>query len=341
MAGTTTVAIDMHAHVFSPSAKALMDERYEAADILTPTRDPYMFFAHPASREVDQQAIPALVPKMIGLEPRAADMDATRVDMQVVSPVPIQFFYWTDPEFGNRLAMAQNDDASALVKGDPGRFAAMGTLPMQDASASVAEMRRCVRELDIRAFIISSNIDGVELSDPRFDPVWAEAVALDVPLFVHPFGFTDGARLRPFFMHNFVGQPLEEQIAIAHLIFGGVLDRHPGIRFCIAHGGGYFPYYVGRMDHSWEYRPELRRRIERAPSEYLRELYYDTVVFRPDALEYLVNLVGADRVMMGTDYPFDMQEFQPVAFVEAATKLSAGERGKILGGNAAAMMRLG
>ncbi len=341
MASNGTIAIDMHAHVFSPSAKALMDKHYQPADILTPDRDPYMFYAHPSSMAVDQEAIPGLVPKMIDLKPRAEDMDKTRVDMQVVSPVPIQFFYWTDPELGNELARLQNDDVSELVKGDPERFVAMGTLPMQDAAASVVEMRRAVKELDIRAFIISSNIDGVELSDSRFDPIYAEAVALDVPLFLHPFGFTDGARLRPFFMHNCVGQPLEEQIAISHLIFGGVLDRHKGIKICIAHGGGYFPYYAGRMDHSWEYRPELRKTIDRPPSEYLRELYYDTVVFRPDQLEYLVDLVGVDRVMMGTDYPFDMQEFEPVAFVESATKLSEGERKKILGGTAAELMRIG
>ncbi len=341
MAINGTIAIDMHAHVFSPSAKALMDQHYQPSEILTPDRDPYMFFAHPSSLAVDNEAIPSLVPKMINLEPRAADMDKTRVDIQVVSPVPIQFFYWTDPELGNELARAQNNDVSELVKGDPDRFVAMGTLPMQDAAASVVEMRRAVKELDIRAFIISSNIDGVELSDRRFDPIYAEAVALDVPLFLHPFGFTDGARLRPFFMHNCVGQPLEEQIAVSHLIFGGVLDRHPGIKICIAHGGGYFPYYAGRMDHSWEYRPELRETISKPPSEYLRDLYYDTVVFRPDQLEYLVDIVGVDRVMMGTDYPFDMQEFEPVTFVESATKLGAAERKKILGGTAAQLMRIG
>lgn len=341
MASNGTIAVDMHAHVFSSSAKALMDKHYQSAEILTPDRDPYMFFAHPSSLAVDNEAIPSLVHKMIALEPRAADMDKTRVDIQIVSPVPIQFFYWTDPELGNDLARAQNNDVSELVKGDPDRFVAMGTLPMQDAKASVVEMRRAVKELDIRAFIISSNIDGVELSDRRFDPIYAEALALDVPLFLHPFGFTDGARLRPFFMHNCVGQPLEEQIAVSHLIFGGVLDRHPGIKICIAHGGGYFPYYAGRMDHSWEYRPELRETISKPPSEYLRDLYYDTVVFRPDQLEYLVDMVGVDRVMMGTDYPFDMQEFEPVSFVESATKLGAGERKKILGGTAAKLMRIG
>jgi len=341
MTATDTVAIDMHCHAFSPSAKALLDERYEANEIFTPIRDPYMFYAHSASRDVDSKRIPDLVPKMIDLKPRVKDMDKTHVDVQVVSPVPIQFYYWTDPDFGTRLAQAQNDDISALVKDNTSRFAAMGALPMQDSVASVAEMRRCVKDLDIRAFIISSNINGVELSDPRFDPVWAEAINLDVPLFIHPFGFTDGERLRCFFMHNCVGQPLEEQIAITHLIFGGVLDRHPGIKFCIAHGGGYFPYYAGRMDHSWEYRPELRKQIRKAPSEYLRELYYDTVVFRPDALEYLVNLVGADRVMMGTDYPFDMQEFEPVAFVKSATKLSNDDRRKILGATSARLMRIG
>jgi aminocarboxymuconate-semialdehyde decarboxylase len=341
MAGNGTVNIDMHCHVFSPSAKALIDERYSALDILTPDRDPYMFFAHPSSRGIDEKSIPELVPKMVGLEPREADMDATRVDIQVVSPVPIQFYYWTDPAFGADLARAQNNDVAELVKGNPDRFVAMGTLPMQDAAASVIELRRAVNELGVRAFIVSTNIDGVELSDARFDPIYAAAVALDVPLFLHPFGFTDGSRLRPYFMHNCVGQPLEEQIAITHLIFGGVLDRHPGIKICIAHGGGYFPYYAGRMDHSWEYRPELRELIDRPPSEYLRELYYDTVVFRADALEYLVNMVGVDRLMMGTDYPFDMQEFDPVGFIEGATGLSESDRAKICGGTASDLMRIG
>lgn len=330
---TGPVAIDMHAHVFSPSAKALMDERYEAADILTPTRDPYMFFAHPASREVDMQAIPSLVPRMIDLAPRAADMDRTRVDAQVVSPVPIQFFYWTDPEFGNRLAMAQNHDVAALVKGDPDRFAAMGTLPMQDAAASVVEMRRCVKDLGICAFIISSNIDGVELSDPRFDPVWAEAVTLDVPLFIHPFGFTDGARLRPFFMHNFVGQPLEEQIAVSHLIFGGVLDRHPELRVLIMHGGGYFPFYLGRMDHAWNARPELRKLTPEPPSAYLQRMWYDSCVFDEGTLARLVDLAGPDRVMMGSDWPFDMGDADPVGLVRRAVPDPAAQA-QLLGGTA-------
>ena len=338
MAGSRRAVIDMHAHGFSRAAKELVDRHYTAADIVGPDRDTYMFWAHPDARSYDMQQIPLVMPKLVSLEARAADMDRQRVDMQVISPIPFQYYYWTDPSLGAALARLQNDEIAALAASND-RFAAMAALPLQDAQASVGELRRCVLEHGIRAFIISSWIDGVELSDRRFDPVWEEAVRHKASLFVHPVGFNDGSRLIPHFMHNAVGQPLEEQIAITHLIFGGVLDRHPGIRFVIAHGGGYFPYYVGRMDHAWEVRPELRKQIARRPSEYLRELWYDTVVFRPDALEYLVNLAGADKVMLGTDYPFDMAEADPVGLIEK-TNFSMAERAKICGGTIADLLGL-
>jgi aminocarboxymuconate-semialdehyde decarboxylase len=204
------------------------------------------------------------------------------------------------------------------VRQDPARLAGLGTLPMTDVARAEAEATRAVEELGLRGFQIDTHVNERELSDPALDPLYRRLVRLDVPLMIHPLGFSDGRRLGPFFMVNSVGQPLEEMVVINHLIFGGVLDRHPELRILIVHGGGYFPFYLGRMDHAWTHRPEVTRLTAERPSEYVGRMWYDTCVFRPDLLAYLVSLAGAHRVMLGSDYPFDMSDPDPLGTIEAA-----------------------
>jgi aminocarboxymuconate-semialdehyde decarboxylase len=210
---------------------------------------------------------------------------------------------------------------------------------MTDVPRAEAEATRAVEELGLRGFQIDTHVNERELSDRALDPLYRRLVRLEVPLMIHPLGFSDGRRLGPFFMVNTVGQPLEEMIAINHLIFGGVLDRHPELRILIVHGGGYFPFYLGRMDHAWAHRPEVRRLTAQRPSDYLRRMWYDTCVFRPDLLAYLVRLAGADRVMLGSDYPFDMGDPHPLAVLDAAG-LGANERRQIAGDTARAFFGL-
>lgn len=325
--------IDCHAHTLCPAVNG------RVADSLRPELVPYQRDMSAESKAVDQAQVPVLAARFNDLEIRRDLMARMRVDRQVIAPAPGQQHYWADPPLLVEISRLQNDHVADLVARDPGRLFGLGTLPMPDVGAAMAEAARAVEERGLRGFQIDSRILGRELSDPGFDPLYRLLAKLDVPLMIHPLGFSHGQRLGAFFMVNTIGQPLEEIIAVNHLIFGGVLDRHPDLRVLIAHGGGYFPYYVGRMDHAWAHRPELKRLAERRPSDYLRRMWYDTCVFRPDHVATLVGLAGADRVMLGSDYPFDMGDPDPVGTVERAG-LSAEERRAIFCDTARGFFRL-
>lgn len=325
--------VDCHTHTYSPSAEALVKGRYSASDL------PYQRDMADDSKATDAQQIKEIAPKFRDVQVRLDDMAAMRVDVQVVAPAPGQQHYWAEPSLNVALSREQNDHVAGMVRSRPERFVGMGTLPMRDVRAAQDEATRSVEELGLRGFQIDSHVNDLELSDRSFDPLYQTLARLDVPLFVHPLGFSHGHRLKDFFMVNAVGQPLEEVIATAHFIFGGVLDRFPDLKVCVAHGGGYFPYYIGRMDHTWEVRPEVRKLIPDPPSSYLRRMWFDSCVFRSDALEQLVELAGADRVMLGSDYPFDMADHDPRRVIDESD-LAPADRDAILGGNAKAMFAI-
>ena len=326
--------IDMHTHTFCPEAERMVDGHRD------PMANPYRRDMSPESRETDAGNRAIYGPQLKDPSVRLEAMQRMGVDMQVIAPAPAQQNYWAGADLCLALSRAQNDHVAALAATNPDRFAALGTLPMSAPAFAADEASRGVQELGLRGFQIDTRVNAVELSDPAFDPVWARLADLDVPLFLHPLGFSDGARLGPFFMVNTVGQPLEETLAFAHLISGGVLDRFPTLKVVIAHGGGYAPFYVGRMDHAWKVRPEVRRLTAEPPSAYLRRLWFDTCVFRVEHLTALVDMVGADRVMLGSDYPFDMGDPDPTAIVHACPGLDPAARSAILGGTAAALFRL-
>lgn len=210
---------------------------------------------------------------------------------------------------------------------------------MRYPQRAIEEAVHSVETLGLRGFQIDTRVENLELSNAVFDPLYTRLAKLRAPLFIHPLGFSHGQRLGDFFMVNSVGQPIEETIAIAHLILGGIIDRHPELDVVIAHGGGYFPFYAARMDHAWKVRPEVRRLTADAPSTYLKRLWFDTCVFSSRLIEQLVETVGADRVMMGSDYPFDMGDENPVGLVQQA-RLSDSDRAKIRFGNASRLFRI-
>lgn len=325
--------VDCHTHTLSPAVNKLVAGKVE------PRLIPYQRDMSAESRAVDHDQFPVLGPKFNDLSVRREIMARMGVDFHVVSPAPGQQHYWAEPELLDELSHVQNDHVAALVAQDPARLAGLGTLPMTDVERAVAEATRAVEELGLRGFQIDSHVNEIELSDARLDPLYRRLVRLDVPLIVHPLGFSDGQRFGPFFMVNTLGQPLEEMIAINHFIFGGVLDRHPELRILIMHGGGYFPFYLGRMDHAWAHRPEVKRLTAQRPSDYLQRMWYDSCVFRPDLLAYLVGLAGADRVMLGSDYPFDMGDPDPLAVVDAAA-VGPDDRRKICADTARAFFGL-
>ena len=301
--------VDVHTHTLAPSVAGMV------AGAIGPDSVPYQRDMAEESKARDREQGPELARKFNDVDRRLANMAAMGVDRQVVAPAPGQQHYWAPAPLLAEISRVQNDHVAALVAKRPDRFVGVGTLPLTDPAAAVAEARRAATELGLRAFQIDSRAERRELSDRDLDPVWRALETLDVGVIVHPLGFSHGQRLGTFFMVNTVAQPLEELIAFNHLVFGGVLDRFPALRIAIAHGGGFAPFYVGRFDHAWKVRPEVRRLVSRPPSDYLGRLWYDTCVFRPDHVETLVRLVGAEKVMLGSDYPFDMGDPDPVGLL--------------------------
>jgi aminocarboxymuconate-semialdehyde decarboxylase len=326
--------IDAHTHTFCPPVEAHVAGRYDPKVI------PYKRDMSPESKAVDMEQGKLLAEPFNVVERRLADMARMRVDMQVIAPAPGQQHYWADPALSDEISRMQNDHVAALVAKAPDRFVGLATLPMVDPALAEAEAVRAAEEKGLRGFQIDTRVNERELSDPAFDGLWARLATLKAPLIIHPLGFSDGARLGPFFMVNTVGQPLEETIAFHHFVFGGVLDRHPDLKVLICHGGGYVPSYVGRLDHAWKHRPELRRLTADPPSAYLKRFWYDTCVFRADLIENLVALAGADRVLLGSDYPFDMGDLDPVGLLESCKGLDAGARRAIEADNAKSLFRI-
>lgn len=327
------LTIDIHCHAHVPEADAI------AAGGFDPMAEPMIRHATPETREVNRLQMEGLRPRLTTSAARLADMDRLGIDIQVISPSPFQFHYWAGPDLGLELARTVNDGIAALAAAEPERFLGFGTVPLQAPELAVRELDRAVLELGFRGIEICTNVEGTELSDSRFAPFFARAEELGILLFLHPNGFTEGGRLTRHYFINLIGNPLDTSLAIAHLIFDGVLDSHPGLKICAAHGGGYLPAYAARMDHGWRARPDCKGALAGPPSERLRSIYFDTVVHSPRQLEYLVAEYGAGRILLGTDYPYDMADPDPLALLESAN-LSEADRAAIAGLNAARLLDL-
>ena len=250
-------------------------------------------------------------------------------DVQIVSPWVDLFGYGLDAERGAGWARLLNSAAAGLP--------ALATVPLQHGRAAAEELRWALGH-GFLGVEIGTNVRGRELSDPDLEPFWASCAEARAPVFIHPAYTIPTPRVAAHYLHNLVANPLDTTLAAAQLIFGGVLDRHPGLVPILAHGGGYWPYQFGRFDRGHAVRPESRG-AGRAPRAYLRAFYYDSIVHSPEALRYLIGLVGADRVLLGTDVPFDMQDPEPLATLDAAGVAPAG-RQAIAHGNAAALFRI-
>ncbi len=278
-------------------------------------------------------------PKLTEAATRLADMDAMGVDIQAISPSPTQYYYWAERELAEAIVMGVNEHIAEVCASAPDRFVGLGTVALQHPALAADQAEHAVRKLGLKGVEISTLIDGVDAGDPRFDVFWARMEALDAVVFMHPMGTSIGARLNRFYLSNIVGNPAETTMALSQMIFGGVFDRYPGLKLLAAHGGGYLPAYAARSDHGWDVRPEAHG-CKEPPSAYLRRLWYDTIVYDPDQLQRLIDFVGADRIVVGTDYPFDMGDYDPHALVDALAGVSEGERTAILGWNAKALLGL-
>ncbi|MET8828055.1 amidohydrolase family protein [Streptomyces sp. NPDC004610] len=330
---TSLTVTDVHAHALVPSVEDLVDgnplkqrEQEEQARLMG--ADSLRVTLHMA-----QDAHRALT----DLDTRLKAMDAASVDAQLVSPSPSQYYYWAGPALAREIFTATHEGVAALCARAGDRLTGLGVVPLQHPALAVEALEHAVLTCGLKGIEISSFASlgegHVDLSHPALEPLWARAEELGALVFLHPLGCTVEDRLDNWYLYNVIGQPLEHAIALSHLIFSGVLDRHPRLRILAAHGGGYLPVYLGRTEHAWRARPEART-CERPPGEYLREIYFDSLVYTPYALRHLVATVGAGQILLGSDYPFDMGVTDPRARLTAAG-LSPHERDSVAGGNAA------
>ncbi len=266
---------------------------------------------------------------------RLRELDAMGIDMQVISSSPTAGCYWAEGKTGLEMAAHNNDLVAETVAKYPDRFVGVGTVPMQDATLAIKELRRCVLNLDLRGIIIGSVVENVELGDKKLWKFWKELETLGVPCYIHPDGFTHPQRLGKYYMWNTIAQPLEEALAMSSFIYEGVMDAFPKLKILICHGGGYLPFYNGRADIGYIARPETRGKATRKPSDYFKRFYYDTVFYDDKMLEFLVERVGDSKIMMGTDFPHFAQKWNGADFIAKAPGLSQQTKERILSKNAA------
>jgi aminocarboxymuconate-semialdehyde decarboxylase len=268
-------------------------------------------------------------------EVRLAACDKHRVRVQVLSTVPVMFSYWARPEHTHDLSRFLNDHLAEVVGRHPQRFVALGTLPMQAPDLAIAELERCVRELGFPGVQIGTNVNGKNLDDPALYPVFAAAEQLGACLFVHPWEMLGRDRMQKHCLPWLVGMPAETALAICSLIFGGVFERLPKLRWCFAHGGGSFAATLGRIAHGFEARPDLCAiNNNKNPRAYLGKFHVDSLVHDAHALRLLIAHVGADRVALGTDYPFPLGEVRPGELIESLEELPKKTRKRLLAANA-------
>jgi aminocarboxymuconate-semialdehyde decarboxylase len=268
---------------------------------------------------------------------RFADMDAAEVDMHILAGAPQTWLYGQEASVGIAASAIQNDEMARLVKEHPDRFAAIATLPMQAPDKAADELRRAMTKLGMHGAMIGSNIHGKNLDDPSFEPLWAAAEELDAFMVIHPGNVAGADRLKSYYLGNLIGNPLDTTIAAACLIFGGVLERHPKLNFVMVHGGGFIPYQGARWVHGWQVRPEPKLHLKHSPEAYLDRFLYDTILHSKTTLEFLISSVGADRVFLGSDYPYDMGMMDCARHVRSLG-IAAADRDTILGGHAARIL---
>jgi aminocarboxymuconate-semialdehyde decarboxylase len=326
--------VDVHAHAVIPAALRFGgDPRAVAAA----KREAELLGSDAV--EVNRVMIERVAPLLTELPRRLAAMDGMGVDVQVVSPSPVHYHDWADEQLAAQISREVNEGIAALCAKSSDRLTGLGIAPLHHPALAAGELAYAIGTLGLRGVEIPTRAGDRELGDPELEPFWAAAEETGALVFIHPWGCTLGSRLDRHYLANVVGQPLETTVALSHIIFSGLLDRRPGLRIIAAHGGGYLPYYAGRSDHAWAVRPDSATPL-RAPSEYLREIYYDSLVYEPLALQALIARAGADRVLLGTDYPFDMGVEDPLERLRSAN-LELEQFAAIAHGNAATLLGLG
>jgi len=324
--------IDIHAHWHAPDFVNLLEKEGNANGAKVGRNDRgLVFFTAPGLGTVFQR-------QYIDLSTRLNAMNQIDVNMHALS-LTSPMVYWAPPAFGLRLSQVYNDSLAKAHEMYPARFVGLASLPMQAPKLAVGELNRIAKFRGIRGVYLATHVNGRNLDDKEFWPVYARCEELGFHVYLHPVNPVGADRMRQYYLRNFLGNPYDTGIAAAALAFGGVLDAFPRLEWILPHAGGTFPALIGRMDHGAMVRPEMKH-LPRSPSDYLRRFHYDTISHHLPMMKYLVELVGADRVVLGSDHPADMSYVRPVDFVDKLTAFTVRERDLILGGNAQALLRI-
>jgi aminocarboxymuconate-semialdehyde decarboxylase len=305
-------AIDAHAHILTEETMTLLAKE-------TPAVAPSLKAMDDGNYELTIAGVPYRPFPLGGfdIEQRFKDMKASDVDMQVLSNTPQTFLYNQDAGLTTAASVIQNDQIAKHVRNYPRSFHGLATLPMQAPQAAADELERAIGTLGLKGMQIGSNINGKNLDEPAFEPVWQVANAHHTFCMIHPTNVAGAERLRNYYLQNLIGNPLDTTIAAACLVFGGVIERYPNIRFFMVHGGGFTPYQAARWQHGWQVRPEPQKHLKEPPAETIRTLYWDTILHGRPQLEFLVQEFGAAHIMLGSDYPYDMGTFECARQVKA------------------------
>ncbi|AWT55404.1 amidohydrolase family protein [Mycolicibacterium smegmatis] len=327
--------VDAHTHLSVKPAAAL------AKPYFRPEYEPRSLYSSEETTRynAEYRASPLNTAQFEEAEQRLADMDAQGVDIQLLAVPPAEYFYWLPEDEALRANRIQHERIAEVVTTWPTRFAGVANVPMNYPELAVETLREAQRDFGFHGVEVSADVLGLDLDDRRFDPFWEAVAELDMTVILHPQGFTHGRRFTDYYLVNVMCMPLASTLAVTRMILGGVWRRHPHLRVLVVHGGGYLPFYIARTDHAWRVRPELRHHLDIPPSEVLRSIYVDTNVFDARMVEQLVGDLGADHVVMGTDYPFDMSTVDPVAFL-SGTRMSEDDRAQVLGGNAIRLFKI-
>lgn len=322
---TTGPIVDVHTHFFPP---VFLEEanRNRAWGATVSHRDGVPWVEHDEGFGYPVQE------EFLGGSAKFADMDSRGIDRSIMSLSPTLFYYWIDASEAAAFSRMSNDALAEACAASGGRLEGLASLPMQDPDEAAQELRRAVRELGLRGAEIGTNVEGVTLDDPSFQPLWEAAVELAVPLMLHPYYVGVKKGYEDYYLTNIFVNPLDTALAASRLIFSGVLERFTKLDFILVHAGGFLPYQIGRLDHGWKVREEPKARLHRAPSELLDRFYFDTITHNDAALRWLIDFVGSKRVLMGTDLPFDMADADPMGRLHRSA--SDDERAAIGGANA-------
>jgi aminocarboxymuconate-semialdehyde decarboxylase len=325
--------IDFHSHVIPQNFVSAIED--------APARIAARIEGQGEARRVvhDQGYVYPLFAEFIDVEAKLAAMDRKGLDISVLSPAPPTFSYWADRDVAIDITRVVNDGVAEMVAARPDRLRGMGIIPMQHPDAAIAELERLVEVHGFRSIEIGTAIEGVKLSEPCFRPILRRAQELDVFVLSHPYYVGNKSGLESYYLTNLLGNPLETALMVADLMFSGAMDDLPDLKIGLAHGGGSVPYQIGRLVHGHKVRGETHARSASSPLELLRRFYFDSVVFEPRALGFLVDLVGAEHVFLGTDAPFDMGDEAPLMTIADAPGLSALQQTQVTSRTALSLLK--